>query len=115
MVSGTRRDDAPLRLAPHGDDWPSRWRWWVKLSAVALSAVAAALLILFGALRFLDQAQRQHDQVECIRLGVKSQAEGNARMGAVVLDPRATQPQRQAAFVAWSQEQGRIAARIGLC
>lgn len=91
------------------------WRWWIKLGGVVLASVAAVALILAGAVRFLDQAQRQHDQVECIRLEVKGQAEGNAKMGAVVLNPRNTQSDRQAAFVAWSQEQAHIADRIGRC
>lgn len=91
------------------------WRWWVRLGVVLTVSVAAVLMILLGAVRFLNQAQQEHDRAECLRAQLQAEAQGNARMGAVVLNPRNDQPTRQAAFVKWSEEQGQIADRIGRC
>lgn len=91
------------------------WRWWVRLGMVLAASVAAVLLILAGALRFLDQAQREHDRVECLIGQVRHQAQTGADMGSVVLNPANTLAMRQAAFVDWAAEQGHIADRIGRC
>lgn len=91
------------------------WRWWAKVGAILVAAVLATGLIVFGALRFLDQAQREHDRVECIRVQVQHQASGNAAMAAAVLDPERTPEQRTAAVAAWRDDQARSADAIGRC
>jgi uncharacterized protein YggE len=87
----------------------------VKLGAVVLASLAAMLLILAGATRFLNQAQQQHDQVECIRVRVEEQARGNATMAAIVLDVTKTQTQRAQAVADWASDQSRLADLIGEC
>lgn len=91
------------------------WRWWAKLVLVALGAVASAGLILFGAVRFLDQADRQSARVECIRALVQRQAQAAVGMAEAVLDLRLSVDQRRAAVVSWSEDQDRIAKLIERC
>lgn len=88
-------------------------RTWLGL--VLLLTVAATVLILIGAARFLDQAQREHDRVACIQSGVRDQAQGSAAMASAVLDARLTVDQRRAAVASWSRDQSTIATRIGRC
>jgi hypothetical protein len=95
--------------------WDAGWRWWIRLGVIVLGSLAAAALITFGALRFLDQAQREHDRVECLRVQVQHQAGSNAGMARAVLDPKLAVDQRRAAVMTWSDEQGRIADLIGRC
>jgi hypothetical protein len=95
--------------------WDAGWRWWLKVGSILLTSVLAAGLIVFGAVRFLDQAQREHDRVECIRALVQRQAKGTADMAAVVLDVRLSVEQRRAAVVGWSEQQRSLADQIGGC
>lgn len=91
-----------------------RW-WWVKFAAVLLASVSATGLILFGAVRFLDQAQRERDEVECVRSVVRDQAVGTQRMAAGVLDVAATIDARRAALRRWVDEQAGYVARLEGC
>lgn len=91
------------------------WHWWARLGVVLVAAIAAVLLILVGAARFLDQAQREHDRVECVRAQVQAQARGTVVMASAVLDLTLSVDQRRAAVVSWAQEQGGVAERIGRC
>lgn len=88
---------------------------WVVLGVVVLASLTALGLITFGALRFLDQAQREHDRVECIRVQVQTQARGNAVMATMVLDATRTQAERAAAVAGWAQDQGRVVDQLGRC
>lgn len=117
-VGNVVRPMSDEQIVAHRDgDFPYRQdrRWLLKLGLVLLSSIAAVGLIVFGAARFLDQAQDQRDQVECIRREIRAQAQGSALMGQVVLNPQNDQATRQAAFVTWAGEQGRIADRIAAC
>ena len=93
----------------------SDWRWWVKLGLVVLASLAAVLLILAGAVRFLDQAEQERARVECVRAQVQAQAQGNAAMAAAVLDAARPQADRAQAFRAWADGQSAVAERIGRC
>lgn len=114
-MNATARDERRrLRAARRTNDG-SDWRWWTKLGIVVLSSVAAVLLILAGTVRFLDQAQREHDRAECLRSAVQQQAGSNADMASVVLDARLPQPERAEAFRKWGVDQARVADQIGRC
>lgn len=91
------------------------WRYWATLILLVLASVAATGMILFGAVRFLDQADREHQRVECIRVQVQVQARANADMAAVVLDQARSASDRAGAVAGWRDEQARVAERIGRC
>jgi hypothetical protein len=95
--------------------WDEGWGWWVKVVLVSVATVGAAGLITFGAYRYLTLAAHQSDRVECLQVQTRLQAEGTALMARVVLDPRIQVEQRRQAVADWSDEQGRIAERIGRC
>ncbi len=97
-----------------GRGWEG-WRWWVKLGIVTLASFAACGLIVFGAVRFLDQAQRQHDQVECIRAELQSQVKGNASMASAVLNPAVSQTDKVLALENWRDQQADSADRVERC
>lgn len=90
-------------------------RWWLKLGGVVLASVAAVLLILVGAVRFLEAAERQRDQVECVREQVQHQARGNADMAAAVLDERIPIADRQRALRTWADDQADVASAAERC
>lgn len=102
-------------MGPSRGDPPVGWRWWAKLGVVLATATAAVLLILVGAARFLDQAQREHDRVACLQAQVREQAQGTAAMASAVLDLSLSADQRRRAVATWSRAQAGIAQRIGAC
>jgi len=97
------------------NDEPEIRRRWPALILVVVGSLAASALIVFGAVRFLDQAQRQADQVECIRAGVQQQAQDNAVMASVVLDAGRPIAERADAVATWRDAQQGVADRIGRC
>lgn len=82
---------------------------------VAGASIIAVALILFGAVRFLDQAQREHERVGCLQVQVRAQAHGNAIMASAVLDTARPQAERAKAFNDWAGSQASIAQRIEEC
>lgn len=109
-MSGANR-----RRDPRVPFWDEGWGWWVKVVLVSATTLAATGLITFGAYRYLTLAAHQRDRVECLQVQMRAEAEGTARMAQAVLDPRLQVEQRRAAVAAWSDEQGRVAERIGRC
>lgn len=97
------------------NDEPEIRRRWPALLMVVLGSLLASVLIVVGAVRFLDQAQRQADQVECIRVGVQQQAQDNAVMASVVLDAGRPVADRANAVATWRDAQQGVADRIGRC
>jgi hypothetical protein len=89
-----------------------RSRWVVGL--VIGGSLLASALIAVGATTFLDQAEERRRD-ECIRAQIQVQAEAGSTLGTTVLNPQSDLKARQAAFVAWVQEQGRTAYSIKRC
>jgi hypothetical protein len=87
----------------------------VQAGTIMATALAAIVLITFGAWRYLALADRQRDQVECIKHEVQIQAEGTARMASAVLNLSLAVEQRRNAVAVWSNEQADIADRIEGC
>lgn len=93
----------------------SGWRWWATIGLVVLTSLLATGLIVFGAVRFLDQAERQRDEVECLRLVVSDQARSTQVMAEAVLDLRRSADERRAALQLWVDDQGRFVSRLEGC
>jgi hypothetical protein len=95
--------------------WDGGWRWWLRMGAIWFAVLVAAVVISFGAYRYLVLADRQRDRTECVQRLVGDQARTTADMAAVVLDARLSVEQRRTAVATWSNAQRSVADRIGRC